>query len=226
MSKRAALLSAMLLARRGGRGLRRGYGRTALHRRRCFRPRRAGADPSRRAAVAAAPVSASHVAPPFFHRPGHAPSPRLRGPPHPGSPTAPVPGSFTSSGGTVNASCLSGQVRLTSWIPAQGYQTDGYARGPSTASWVVFRSSATDLTITATCAGGQSAVHHRSRRPGQAAERTGPAERIRHGGGGGPGGGGIDSGGSGGGGSGHGGNSIPRWPWPTGRGGSALRAGP
>src|SRR5690348_5301274 len=55
----------------------------------------------------------------------------------PGSP-APVRGSFASSGGTVNAACLAGQVRLTSWIPAQGYQTDGYSTGPAASAWVVF----------------------------------------------------------------------------------------
>ena len=127
----------------------------------------------------------------------HPTAPRTRTPAAP----APVPGSFTSSGGTVNASCLSGQVRLTSWIPAQGYQTDGYARGPSTASWVVFRSSATDLTITATCAGGNPRFTTAADdRAGRGEDR--PGGEDRHGGGG-PGGGG---GGSGGGGSGHGGN--------------------
>ena len=67
----------------------------------------------------------------------------------------PVLGSFASSGGNVNAICRSGQVRLKSWIPAQGYLTDGYSRGPATSVWVKFKSGATEVTVTARCASGQ-----------------------------------------------------------------------
>lgn len=72
------------------------------------------------------------------------------------SASAPVPVSrnFTSGGGTVYAACLSGQARLTSWIPAQGYQADGYAAGPAAVAWVRFKSSGTELTVTTTCSGG------------------------------------------------------------------------
>jgi hypothetical protein len=73
------------------------------------------------------------------------------------SASAPVPVSrnFTSGGGTVYAACLSGQAKLTSWIPAQGYAADGYVTGPAAAAWVRFSSSGTELTVTATCRGGQ-----------------------------------------------------------------------
>src|SRR5215468_2389501 len=104
------------------------------------------------------------------------------------SPPAPVSGSFTTSGGTVYASCLPGQVRLTSWVPAPGYLIDGYSRGPGAFAWVKFKSSGTELTVTAACAGGQprftTAVDNRD---------GGGGVEDRHGGGGGgpgPGGGG------------------------------------
>jgi len=100
----------------------------------------------------------------------------------PASPPAPVPGSFTTTAGTVYASCLSGQVRLTSWSPAPGYMIDGYSRGPGTSAWVKFKSSSTELIVTAACAGGQP--------------RFGTASDIRGGGGG---GGGEDRHGGGGG---------------------------
>ncbi|MGN6679438.1 MAG: hypothetical protein ACTHKL_16880, partial [Streptosporangiaceae bacterium] len=63
--------------------------------------------------------------------------------------------SFASSGGTVLASCSSGQVTLSSWIPAQGYETDGVSRGPARSAWVRFKSSGAEVTVTATCAGGR-----------------------------------------------------------------------
>jgi hypothetical protein len=66
---------------------------------------------------------------------------------------APVSRNFTSGGGTVYAACLSGQVRLTSWIPAQGYAADGYATGPAAFAWVRFKSGGTELTVTARCSG-------------------------------------------------------------------------
>lgn len=53
------------------------------------------------------------------------------------------------------AACLRGQVRLSSWVPAQGYLIDGYSRGPAASAWVKFKSSGTELTVTVTCAGGQ-----------------------------------------------------------------------
>jgi hypothetical protein len=99
---------------------------------------------------------------------------------------APVSGSFTTSGGTVYASCLSGQVRLTSWVPAPGYLIDGYSRGPGPSAWVKFKSSDTEMTITAACAGGQP------RFTTAADNRGGGGGGDRHGGGG-PGSGGGGS---------------------------------
>jgi len=72
----------------------------------------------------------------------------------PASPPASVSGSFATRGGTVYANCLSGQARLTSWVPAPGYLTDGYSRGPGTSVWLKFKSSDTELTVTATCVAG------------------------------------------------------------------------
>jgi hypothetical protein len=99
----------------------------------------------------------------------------------PASPPAPVPGSFATSAGTVYASCLSGQVRLTSWSPAPGYLIDGYSRGPGTSAWVKFKSSGTELIVTAACADGQPRFSTASD------IRGGGGGEDRHGGGGGPG---------------------------------------
>jgi hypothetical protein len=93
---------------------------------------------------------------------------------------------FTSSAGTVFASCSSGQVTLTRLLPAQGYQTDGYPAGPAGSASVKFKSSAAELTITATCAGGQP--HFVS-----SADNRGGGGADDHGGGG----GGRSGGGSG-----------------------------
>jgi hypothetical protein len=101
---------------------------------------------------------------------------------HRGAPSA-VPGTFTSSAGTVFASCSSGQVTLTGLLPAQGYQTDGYSAGPAGSASVKFKSSAAELTITATCAGGQP--HFVS-----SADNRGGGGVDDHGGGGGGGSGG------------------------------------
>jgi hypothetical protein len=81
----------------------------------------------------------------------------------------------------VNAACLSGHVRLTSWIPAQGYQTDGYAPGPGATAWVMFKSSASELTITATCAHGKpSFTTAPDIRGGGGADRHGGGVRSQH----------------------------------------------
>ena len=197
MTKRAALLSAMLLAgvvvavvaataalRFVGGG--------------AFGP---GGKPLtqaevRRALAQQPPPRASSAAPVTPHPSG--PAGRTHAPP------AAVGGSFTGSGGTVNAACLSGQVRLTSWIPAQGYQTDRYSPGPGASAWVVFKSSGSELTITVTCARGKP-------RFSTASDNRGGGGGDRHGGGGSGGGRGGGSGGggsgSGGGGSGSGGGS-------------------
>ena len=113
---------------------------------------------------------------------------------HPARPRASSPtlvsGSFTTSGGTVYANCLSGQVRLTSWIPAPGYLTDGYSRGPGTSAWVKFKSSGTELTVNAACAGGRPRFTTATDNRGGGG---GGGDRHGGGGGGGPGPGGGGS---------------------------------
>jgi len=112
------------------------------------------------------------------------------------APPEPVRGSFTSSGGTVNAACQSGQVRLTSWIPAQGYQTDGYSPGPGASAWVVLKSSGPELTITATCARGRPSFTAAPDIGGAGGEDRHGGRGSGRGGGGSSGSGGGSSGGS------------------------------
>jgi hypothetical protein len=85
------------------------------------------------------------------------PAPPTQAGPRSSPPASPASAaaSFASSGGTVLASCSSGQVTLSSWIPAQGYETDGVSRGPARSAWVRFKSSGVEVTVTATCAGGR-----------------------------------------------------------------------
>ena len=78
----------------------------------------------------------------------HSPGSRTSGSQH-----APVP--HTTIGGTVFAACAAGKVKLTNWIPQSGYSSDGYSPGPAASAWVIFKSSATELTVTATCVGGK-----------------------------------------------------------------------
>lgn len=82
---------------------------------------------------------------PATSRPGHAPSPS--------SSRSPAPSVFHTAGGTVFASCSAGQATLTRRIPAQGYQTDSYSRGPATSVWAKFQNGGTEQTVTVTCAG-------------------------------------------------------------------------
>jgi hypothetical protein len=181
MSKRAVLVSAMLLAGLvvaviGATAALRSVGGGA------FGP---GGQPLSPADVQRS--LAQHQAAAQPHQTSAAPATQ-----HPTAPpartSAPAPraasGSFVSGGGTVYATCLSGQVRLVSWIPAQGYLTDGYSRGPAASAWVKFKSSATELTVTASCAGGQPLFATAPDNGG------GGGGEDRHGGGGGSGGGG------------------------------------
>jgi len=111
---------------------------------------------------------------------------------HHSAPTAhPVSGSFSSSGGSVIARCLSGQVTIARWIPAQGYATDGYLQGPAASAWVKFKSATSEVTVTATC--GSGGPHF----------STAADDNHGGGGGGGHGGGGGGGGGRSPGGSGH-----------------------
>jgi hypothetical protein len=104
-------------------------------------------------ASASSPGSARPAVTPS-HRPRRGrPAQGATGAPAPGH--RPVAGSFASSGGTVFAACSAGRVTLTSWIPAQGYGSDGVSRGPAPSAWVKFKSSSAEITVTATCGGGQ-----------------------------------------------------------------------
>ncbi|HET9897647.1 MAG TPA: hypothetical protein VFQ44_22175 [Streptosporangiaceae bacterium] len=88
----------------------------------------------------------SQQSPPATSRPPASPSDSAR---H----TAPV--SFTAAGSTVFASCNGGKVTLTSWIPAQGFESDGFRRGPAVTAWVNFKSGSSEVTVTASCSNGQ-----------------------------------------------------------------------
>jgi hypothetical protein len=63
-------------------------------------------------------------------------------------------GARSFNGNSVFASCAGSQARLTSWIPAGGYSTDGSSQGPARAVWVKFKSASSEITVTVTCAGG------------------------------------------------------------------------
>ena len=102
----------------------------------------------------------------------------------PARPSAPAPVSYGSSGGTVYAVCVSGQARLSSWSPAQGYLIDGYSRGPASSAWVKFKSSGTEVTVTVICAGGQPRFSTAADNRGGGGGHEGGSG---HGGGGGPG---------------------------------------
>jgi hypothetical protein len=64
-------------------------------------------------------------------------------------------GTFSSAGGVVRASCASGKAALASWIPATGYGTDGYVRGPARTAWVKFKAGGSEITVTVTCVSGK-----------------------------------------------------------------------
>jgi hypothetical protein len=99
--------------------------------------------------LAQAPAPASATA---------SPAPATSGRSHPPGTSSPRPQAATgtkhASGGTVGASCSGGQVTLTGWFAAQGYQIDGASRGPAESAWVKFRGASAEQTVSVTCAGG------------------------------------------------------------------------
>ena len=153
---------------------------------------RSSLDARTRPAVASpSPTPTSGTKSPSPHRSGttgHAPATKV--------------GVFSSTGGTVFASCAGGQATLTRWIPSSGYSTDGY--GPRTASsvWVKFKSGSSEQTVTVNCVAGKPHLVTASDDHGGGAGGGGGGGDD-HGHGGDDGGGGT-SGGSGGGGSGGG----------------------
>jgi hypothetical protein len=107
-------------------------------------------------------------------RPGAGPAPGRRV-------AAPV-GSWTArnlSGGTVFAACVHDQATLTDWIPAQGYQTAGFAAGPASAASVRFESAAAVLVVTVTCHDGRPAFLPSANAPHAVASATPPVQPGR-----------------------------------------------
>ena len=75
--------------------------------------------------------------------------------PHPPTTAGAKKGTFSSAGGSVLASCASGDATLTRWIPATGYGTDGFVQGPARAAWVKFKADGSEITVTVTCMSGK-----------------------------------------------------------------------
>ncbi len=82
--------------------------------------------------------------------------------------TAPVPEptrevadtskSFSSSGGTVVATCTGSSARLRSWQPASGFRARDIDAGPGIRASLVFKLHGTEITMTASCANGVPTV--------------------------------------------------------------------
>jgi hypothetical protein len=93
------------------------------------------------------------------------------------SPTASPDGGVTrnlaADGGTVTARCEGGKVTVLTAIPAQGFHTDGFDRGPAASSSLTFESAEEEYAVTVDCQGGSPAVHvaeddgHRGRHGGR-----------------------------------------------------------
>jgi hypothetical protein len=139
---------------------------------------------------------------PSASRPGPVATPGNRATltPSPGGSQSPPKGAvsngvFPASAGTVFASCSSGLVTLTRWIPEGGYGAGESAPGPARSAWVQFESASTELTVTATCAGGQPHFVTSTDDRHGAGGGGGGDDHGGGGGQGGDGGGGDDSGG-------------------------------
>ena len=78
-----------------------------------------------------------------------------------------------AGGGTVTARCEGGKVTVLAAIPAQGFHTDGFERGPAASSSLTFASAEEEYAVTVDCRGGSPAVHvakddgHRGRHGGR-----------------------------------------------------------
>jgi hypothetical protein len=94
------------------------------------------------------------------------------------SPTASPAGGVTRilaarGGGTVTARCEGGKVTVLAAMPAQGFHTDGFDRGPAASSSLTFESAEEEFAVTVDCQGGSPAVHtaqddgHRGRHRGR-----------------------------------------------------------
>ncbi|WP_066373030.1 hypothetical protein [Herbidospora mongoliensis] len=75
-------------------------------------------------------------------------------------PTTPRPTAAASAsrvvsteGGTAVVSCTAGRAQLTSWTPAQGWQTDDVDPGPDTQAKVKFESGELEIEVETHCEG-------------------------------------------------------------------------
>ncbi|GLY91769.1 hypothetical protein [Actinoallomurus iriomotensis] len=95
-------------------------------------------------------------------------------PPSP-SPSASATGGVTRSlgtgGGTVTARCAGGKVTIVAVTPAQGFHTDGFARGPAPSVTLKLESDEKEYGVTVACEGGSPVArsttddgHHGGRR--------------------------------------------------------------
>jgi hypothetical protein len=66
---------------------------------------------------------------------------------------------FTTSGGSLWATCTNGQASVDTMTPRQGYRLDSYDKGPSTTVWVKFKQDtdhghSSEYHVTVTCVDG------------------------------------------------------------------------
>jgi hypothetical protein len=66
---------------------------------------------------------------------------------------------FTTSGGSLWATCTGGQATVDTMTPRQGYRLDSSDKGPATTVWVQFKQDSdhghnSDYHVTVTCVGG------------------------------------------------------------------------
>jgi hypothetical protein len=66
---------------------------------------------------------------------------------------------FTTSGGSLWATCSDGLAAVDTMTPRQGYRLDSYDKGPSTTVWVRFKQESdhghnSEYHVTVTCVGG------------------------------------------------------------------------
>lgn len=65
------------------------------------------------------------------------------------------PRGLNTPGGSIVAECGGDQVTLLSWSPAQGFRTDGVARGPAPTASIKFKSGKTEILVTVSCRDGE-----------------------------------------------------------------------
>jgi hypothetical protein len=79
--------------------------------------------------------------------------------------------SLGAGGGTVTARCVGGRATIVAVTPAQGFHTDGFARGPAASITLTLESDDKEYTVTVTCENGSPVArsatddgHHGGRR--------------------------------------------------------------